>query len=145
MKFSVVVCALVVCLAFAGRVCAQTYTPGELRATAIVTNAQVTADAQRRRVDAPTATPLPPTATSTPTVPPTLTSTPSPTAFYYIYIATVVDRMFGPTPIPTPAAQKEDRTAIYVVAGIVVLIVIVAVWALLFRPQVFILPNRPRR
>lgn len=158
MKLSVVVCALVVCVAFAGRVCAQTYTPGELAATAEVARAQARADELRRRIDAPTRTPVPtvtpvptaiptetplPTATSTPTVQPTMTSTPVPTAVNYI--ATAVDRVFGPTPIPPRAEQKEDRTAIYVIAGVVVLVVIVAVWVLLFRPQVFMLPNRPRR
>lgn len=158
MKFSAVVWSLVVCVAFAGRVCAQTYTPGELAATAEVAKAQARADEIRRRMDAPTRTPVPtaiptqtptptesplPSATSTPIVLPTLTSTPSPTAVHYI--ATVMGRMFGPTPIPVTPERHEDRTVIYVIAGAVILVVVIAVWALLFRPQVFILPNKPRR
>lgn len=158
MRFSAVVCSLIVCVAFAGHVCAQTYTPGELAATAEVAKAQARADELRRRIDAPTATPVPtrtpvptvtptetpsPIPTSTPTVPPTMTWTPVPTAVNYI--ATAVDRVFGPTPTPTKAEQHEDRTAIYVIAGFVILAVGFALWALLFRPQVFILPNRPRR
>lgn len=158
MRFSAAVCALIVCLAFAGRVCAQTYTPGELAATSVVAEAQEKADAIRRRIDAPTRTPIPtatlvptaiptetplPPATSTPTVPPTLTSAPSPTAVHYI--ATVMGRVFGPTPIPVTPERHEDRTAIYVGAGVVILAIVIAVWVLLFRPQVFILPNKPRR
>jgi len=76
MKFSVVVCSLIVCVAFAGRVCAQTYTPGELAATAEVAKAQARADELRRRIDAPTRTPVP---TVAPTETPTPTETPLPT------------------------------------------------------------------
>ena len=53
----------------------QTFTPGELRATAVMANAQVSADAQRRRIDAPTSTPRP-TLTPTDTPAPTNTRTP---------------------------------------------------------------------
>ena len=63
-------------LLFGGAVVAQTLTPGELNATSVVGQAQVRADATRRKLDAPTATPVP---TRTPTNTPEPTYTPPPT------------------------------------------------------------------
>lgn len=157
MRLSAVVWTLVVSVVFAGRVCAQTFTPGELRATAVMADAQVTADALRRRVDAPTLTPRPtltptdtPAPTSTATVWPTATDTPAPlpTATPTMASTSTSVAMAAPvaTPKPTPTvAQSSDRTATYLMAAVVVGLVVVAVWALLFRPQSFVFPNRPRR
>lgn len=135
---------------------APTYTPGELAATAVVAKSQATADAIRLRIDAPTATPTPsrtPTDTPTPSptaVPlPTATDTPAPapTGTSVPTSASTSAPMVTPVAMPTPmpmAASSSDRTARYILAGLVVAIVIAAVWVFLFRPQVFILPNRRR-
>lgn len=75
---------------------AQTLTPGELVATKVVSDAQVKADRERRRLDAPTATPIP---TRTPTDTPEPTHTPLPTLTQTpVSTPTVVD-------IPTQQAQ----------------------------------------
>lgn len=103
MKLSVVVYALVVCLAFAGRVCAQTYTPGELAATRVVADAQARADALRRRIDAPTATPVP---TELPTEIPTATAaTSTPLPPMPSVVTVIVIQQVQPTTAPTAISQ----------------------------------------
>lgn len=102
MRFSVVLCVLLVYAAFSERALAQTYTPGELRATAIVAGAQDRADAIRRRLDAPTLTPRP-TLTATDTPAPTNTSTPSPAP-------TETTKPTTPAPMDAPTATQVVAT-----------------------------------
>ena len=98
----VVLVALAVCVTFANRASAQTFTPGELRATAVMANAQVSADAQRRRIDAPTSTPRP-TLTPTDTPAPTNTRTPSP-------VPTETTSPTTPAPANAPTSTQAVAT-----------------------------------
>lgn len=102
MRFSVVLCALLVYAAFSEHVLAQTFTPGELRATAIVAGAQDRADAIRRQLDAPTLTPRP-TLTATDTPSPTNTSTPSP-------VPTETTKPTTPAPMNAPTSTQVVAT-----------------------------------
>ena len=131
MKISAIVCVLIVCATFAGRVSAQTYTPGELRATAIMANAQVIADAQRRRTDAPTSTPRPtptetetpePTATRTPTGMPTETATPTmvPTVTQMATASATVQPTATPVPAATIKRNPMTLLGILIMFGILI-------------------------
>lgn len=107
MKLFVVACAVLVCSAFTQRVSAQTYTPGELRATAIVANAQVTADAQRRRLDAPTLTPRP-TLIPSETSMPTSTEMLQPTATETLIPPTATQTSIAPMIVPTTIVAQAE-------------------------------------
>lgn len=124
MKLVAALCAILVCGALAECVRAQTYTPGELRATKVVADAQDRADAIRRRLDAPTLTPVPtrtptetptPTATSTPTAQPIATTTSVPSA-----TGTPIVVAVQATARATPATAPPKRDPMTIV-GIVIM------------------------
>ena len=119
------------------------------------TEAKAEATADRKTAVAMSWTPTPqPSATNESTATPTRTQTPQPTnaptmtplptATSPDLMATVAQRVVAivPTSAPRPPATQGERITINILAGLAVLIVIVAVSVLLFKPQTFILRNR---
>lgn len=147
MKAIVSVVLVVVYAAFSERALAQTYTPGELRATAIVAGAQDRADAIRRQLDAPTLTPRPtlaptdtpvPTNTSTPSPAPTETTKPTtpapmdaPTATVVVIVQIV--QTIQVTVQAEPSAQRDSSTLdwVYLIIRVAAAIagMLIVLWA----------------
>lgn len=130
MKFIVALCAILVCAAFAGHASAQSLTPGELAATSVVADAQAKADAIRRRMDAPTRTPVPtvipteteaPPATATPTLAP-VTETPTPSATSTQAATASATLQATATPVPAGAVKRDPMTllGILIMFGILI-------------------------
>lgn len=166
MKFSVVVCVLVVCVAFAGRVWAQcedyAACAGQradaqaklsewYRATAVAVAEERQAIATGRAYERKMAL------TATEAARPTRTPMPTATSTQIVVIvqvvqtiqvtvpAAAVQAVAAPSNTPATQATTSDRSMIYILGGIVILLVLVSVVVMLFRPQTFVLPNRPRR
>lgn len=152
MKLVAALCAILVCASFAGRVRAQTYTPGELRATKVVADAQDRADAIRRRMDAPTLTPVPtptetetplPTATPTPTLAPIATKTVAPSATNTQIVVIQTIQITVQVTIQTAPEKKADgasNVGLVIVGTLLFVLIFGAV--VLFRPQTYMLPFR---
>lgn len=99
-------------------------------------SAAATALAIPTRTPYPTSTPQP-TATSLPTLTPVPSVTPQPTIAQPNVVATVLDRVMA-TSTPRPKEDKPaDKTSIYVVSGLAVLLIVGIVSFLLFKPETY--------
>lgn len=133
-----------VCLAFPQRASAQTLTPGELRATAVVAGAQDRADAIRRRLDAPTSTPRPtliptdtpaPTNTNTPTVAPTTTTAPAPTstptAARAVATVALMSAPTAPPQAPAASGANYGQAALILALGVATIAGLIGLYCLI--------------
>lgn len=126
-----------VCLAFPQRASAQTLTPGELRATAVVAGAQDRADAIRRRLDAPTSTPRPtltPTGTPAPTNTNTTTApapTSPPTAARAVATIALMSAPTAQTQSPATGGANYGQAALILALGVATIAGLIVLYRLI--------------